>query len=83
MPVLEISPGTHTIFPSIYPPHLLRAIPCSYWASACRAALPSPVASYELYLFLFVGPEVCPPDCYIRNPAFFRFHLTMDTLAFG
>ena len=38
---MQISPGTTRFFPSIYLPHLSRMIPCSYWASACRAVLPS------------------------------------------
>ena len=37
----ETSPGTHTLFLSIYLPHLLQMIPCSYWASTWFGALPS------------------------------------------
>ena len=33
--------------------------------------------------FLFVRPEVCPWLVSLPHPASFRFHLAMDTLAFG
>ena len=33
--------------------------------------------------FLFVRPEICPWVSMFPHPASFRFHLTMDTLAFG
>ena len=42
----QTSPGTTRFFPSIYLPHLPHAIPCSYWASTCFAALPSHIAFY-------------------------------------
>ena len=38
---MQTSPGTTRFFPSISLPHLSRMIPCSYWASACMAVLPS------------------------------------------
>ena len=50
-------PGYSHVLSLLYPPYLLQAIPCSFWALACLAALPSPTASIW---FLFVGPEVCP-----------------------
>ena len=47
-------------------------IPCSYWASACVAVLPS----YTTFMISVRQVKVLPP-------ASFRFHLTMDTLALG
>ena len=43
---MQTSPGTTRFFPSIYLPHLSRMIPCSYWALACVAVLPSCVTFY-------------------------------------
>ena len=76
----QISPGTTRFFPSIYLPHLSRVIPCSYWASACMAVLPSRVTSYVVSVRQARG---LPVVSLFPHPASFRFHLTMNTLAFG
>ena len=47
-PIVQISPGTTRFFSSIYLPHLSHMIPCSYWALACVAVLPSCVTSYAI-----------------------------------
>ena len=71
---------THS-FP-LYLPHLPKAIPCSYWALFCYANLPSLTALYAISVRQArVLPIGRPFNS--QNPAFFRFHLTMDTLAFG
>ena len=71
---------THS-FP-LYLPHLPRAIPCSYWALFCYANLPSLAA---LYAISVRQARVLPIGRPFNSqyPAFFRFHLAMDTLAFG
>ena len=76
----QISPGTTRFFPSIHLPHLFRMIPCSYWASACMAVLPSCVTSYVVSVRQARG---LPVVSLFPHPASFRFHLTADTLAFG
>ena len=76
----QISPGTTRFFPSIHLPHLSRMIPCSYWASACSAVLPSRVTSYVVSVRQARG---LPVVSLFPHPASFGFHLAMDTLAFG
>ena len=76
----QTSPGTTRFFPSIYLPHLPHAIPCSYWASTCWAALPSHIAFYAVSVRQARG---LPVVSLFPHPAFFRFRLTTDTLAFG
>ena len=77
---MQISPGTTRFFPSIYLPHLSRMIPCSYWASACSAVLPSCRTSYVISIRQARG---LPMVSLFPHPASFRFHLAVDTLAFG
>ena len=77
---MQISPGTTRFFPSIYLPHLFRMIPCSYWASACVAVLPSYATFYVVPVRQARG---LPVVSMFPHPASFRFHLAMDTLAFG
>ena len=77
---MQISPGTTRFFPSIYLPHLSRMIPCSYWASACMAVLPSCVTFYVVSVRQARG---LPVVSLFPHLASFRFHLAMDTLAFG
>ena len=77
---MQISLGTTRFFPSICLPHLLRMIPCSYWASACMAVLPSYVTSYTVSVRQARG---LPVVSLFPHPASFRSHLTMGTLAFG
>ena len=55
-------------------------IPCSYWALACVAVLPSCVTSYLVSVRQARG---LPVVSLFPHPASFRFHLAMDTLAFG
>ena len=76
----QTSPGTTRFFPSIYLPHLPHAIPCSYWASTCWAALPSHIAFYAVSVRQARG---LPVVSLFPHPASFRFRLTTDTLAFG
>ena len=76
----QTSPGTTRFFPSIYLPHLPHAIPCSYWASTCMAALPSHKAFYTVSVRQARG---LPVVSLFPHPASFRFHLAVDTLAFG
>ena len=76
----QTSPGTTRFFPSIYLPHLPHAIPCSYWASTCWAALPSHIAFYAVSVRQTRG---LPVVSLFPHPASFRFRLTTDTLAFG
>jgi len=76
----QISPGTTRFFPSIHLPHLSRMIPCSYWALACVAVLPSCVTSYVVSVRQARG---LPVVSLFPHPASFRFRLTADTLAFG
>lgn len=45
---VQTSLGTTRFFPSIYLPHLLYTIPCSYRASSCVADLPSCTALYTV-----------------------------------
>ena len=76
----QVSLGTTRFFLSIHLPHLSRMIPCSYWASACLAGLPS----YEtLYVISVRQTRDLPVVSLFPHPASFRFHLTVDTLAFG
>ena len=77
---MQISPGTTRFFPSIYLPHLSRMIPCSYWASACQAVLPS---CETLYVVSVRQARGLPVVSLFPHPASFRFHLAVDTLAFG
>ena len=76
----QTSPGTTRFFSSIYLPHLPHAIPCSYWASTCWAALPSHIAFYTVSVRQARG---LPVVSLFPHPASFRFRLTTDTLAFG
>lgn len=76
----QTSPGTTRFFFSIYLPHLPHAIPCSYWASTCWAALPSHIAFYAVSVRQARG---LPVVSLFPHPASFRFRLTTDTLAFG
>ena len=76
----QTSPGTTRFFPSIYLPNLPHAIPCSYWASTCLAALPSHIAFYAVSVRQARG---LPVVSLFPHPASFRFRLTADTLAFG
>ena len=76
----QTSPGTTRFFSSIYLPHLPHAIPCSYWASTCWAALPSHIAFYAVSARQARG---LPVVSLFPHPASFRFRLTTDTLAFG
>jgi hypothetical protein len=77
---MQISPGTTRFFPSIYLPHLSRMIPCSYWASACQAVLPSCETFYVVSVRQARG---LPVVSLFPHPASFRSHLVVDTLAFG
>ena len=77
---MQISPGTTRFFPSIYLPHLSRMIPCSYWASAWFAVLPS---CATLYVVSVRQARGLPAVSLFPHPASFRFHLAVDTLAFG
>ena len=75
--------GTNTelfLFSCSTLPHLSRIIPCSYWASTCIAALPSCMTLYEISVR---QTRNLPVVSLFPHPASFRFHLTMDTLAFG
>ena len=76
----QTSPGTTRFFSSIYLPHLPHAIPCSYWASTCWAALPSHIAFYAVSVRQARG---LPVVSLFPHPTFFRFRLTTDTLAFS
>lgn len=76
----QTSPGTTRFFSSIYLPHLPHAIPCSYWASTCWAALPSHIAFYAVSVRQARG---LPVVSLFPHPASFRFRLTTDALAFG
>ena len=76
----QTSPGTTRFFSSISLPHLPHAIPCSYWASTCWAALPSHIAFYAVSVRQARG---LPVVSLFPHPASFRFRLTTDTLAFG
>ena len=76
----QTSPDTTRFFSSIYLPHLPHAIPCSYWASTCWAALPSHIAFYAVSVRQARG---LPVVSLFPHPASFRFRLTTDTLAFG
>ena len=78
--IAQTSPGTTHFFLSIYLSHLSYMIPCSYWASACLAVLPSCITLYEISVR---QTRYLPVVSLFPHPASFRFHLTMDTLAFG
>ena len=66
----QVSPGTTRFFLSIYLPHLSLVIPCSYWASACYAVLPS---RKTLYVILFRQTRDLPVVSLFPHPASFRF----------
>ena len=55
-------------------------IPCSYWALTWSAVLPSCITSYKISVR---QTRDLPVVSLFPHPASFRFHLTMDTLAFG
>ena len=76
----QTSLGTTRFFLSIYLPHLSRMIPCSYWALTWVAVLPSCITLYEISVR---QTRDLPVVSLFPHPASFRFHLTMDTLAFG
>ena len=76
----QTSPGTTRFFLSIHLPHLSRMIPCSYWVSTWDAALPSCMTLYEISVR---QTRDLPVVSLFPHPASFRFHLTVDTLAFG
>ena len=76
----QTSLGTTRFFLSIHLPHLSRMIPCSYWALTWCAALPSCITLYEISVR---QTRDLPVVSLFPHPASFRFHLTMDTLAFG
>ena len=76
----QTSLGTTRFFLSIHLPHLSRMIPCSYWALTWSAALPSCITLYEISVR---QTRDLPVVSLFPHPASFRFHLTMDTLAFG
>ena len=76
----QTSPGTTRFFLSIHLPHLPYMIPCSFRASACKAVLPSCMAFYVISVR---QTRDLPVVSLFPHPASFRFHLTMDTLAFG
>ena len=76
----QVSPGITRFFLSIHLPHLSSVIPCSYWASAWFAVLPS---RKTLYVISVRQTRDLPVVSLFPHPASFRFHLTMDTLAFG
>jgi hypothetical protein len=77
---MQTSPGTTRYFPSIYLPHLFHMIPCSFWASACHAVLPSCETFYAISVRQARG---LPVVSLFPHPASFRFRLATDTLAFG
>ena len=66
----QVSPGTTRFFLSIYLPHLSLVIPCSYWASACYAVLPS---RKTLYVISFRQTRDLPVVSLFPHPASFRF----------
>ena len=76
----QTSLGTTRFFLSIHLPHLSRRIPCSYWALTWVAVLPSCITLYEISVR---QTRDLPVVSLFPHPASFRFHLTMDTLAFG
>ena len=76
----QTSPGTTCFFLSIHLLHLPYMIPCSFRASACKAVLPSCMAFYVISVR---QTRDLPVVSLFPHPASFRFHLTMDTLAFG
>ena len=71
--ISKVSPGKSAIFLSIYPPHLHEIISSSYRTLTCLAALS---LFHALYVISVRRTRDLPT-------ASFRFHLTMDTLAFG
>ena len=76
----QISLGTTRFFLSIYLPHLSRMIPCSYWALACSAVLPSYVT---LYVVSIRQTRDLPVVSLFPHPASFGFAVACVTLAFG
>ena len=67
---------------SMQPPHLRDRVRV-VWDFDLSCSL---VRSAPPYMrFLFVGSELCPAGLIVSpcHPASFRFHLTVDTLAFG
>jgi hypothetical protein len=82
LPVHETSPGTTRFFLSIYLLHLFPAFPCSYWTSACLAVLSTQKTLYEVSVRQARDLPALV-SIFPAHPASFRFHLAMDTLAFG
>ena len=76
----QTSLGITRFFLSIHLPHLSCMIPCSYRASTWIAVLPSYITFYEISVR---QTRDLPVVSLFPHPASFRFHLTMDTLAFG
>ena len=76
----QVSLGTTHFFLSIHLPHLSPVIPCSYWASACYAVLPS---RKTLYVISVRQTGDLPVVSLFPHPASFRFEVTLNTLAFG
>ena len=74
----EASRGKTYFFPFIYLPHLRCEFPCSFWALACLAALPTHI---RLMRFLFVRPKVClllPSDSTSRwTPLLLAMHFPL------
>ena len=66
----QVSPGTTRFFLSIHLPHLSPVIPCSYWASACYAVLPS---RKTLYVISVRQTGDLPVVSLFPHPASFRF----------
>ncbi len=77
---VQASPGTTRFFPSIYLPHLLLLVLGSYWTSSCWATL-SPTIAYMRFLRHIAKSFRIRQARGLPLPSF-RFHLTMDTLAF-
>ena len=68
--ITQTSLGTTRFFLSICLPHLSLVIPCSYWASACYAVLPS---RKTLYVISFRQTRVLPVVSLFPHPVSFRF----------
>ena len=69
----QTSPGKNAVFPSIYLPHLLAAAFGSKDFALFRRLVQLPLASFEVRV----------PQVGGLPTASFRFHLTVDTLAFS
>ena len=76
----QTSLGITRFFLSIHLPHLSCMIPCSSRASTWIAVLPSYITFYEISVR---QTRDLPVVSLFPHPASFRFHLTIDTLAFG